>query len=102
MSSSVTPRAAMRTVSGCTWYCRTSPPMGMTCATPGSVSKRGRNTKSAYSRVAIGLIFAASMGIAMSMISPMIELIGPIAGFTPGGSCSRTSESRSATFCRAR
>ncbi len=32
----------------------------------------------------------------------MIELIGPIAGLIPSGSCSSTWEIRSATCCRAR
>jgi hypothetical protein len=39
-----------------TRYWRTSPPMGMTWATPGIVSRRGRTTQSAYSRTRIGLI----------------------------------------------
>ena len=77
--------------------------MGMTCATPGMARRRGRNTKSAYSRVAIALIFAVSTGMAISMISPMIELIGPMpACCTPSGSWSRTTARRSPTICRAR
>ena len=92
----------MRVVSGSTRYCLTSPPIGITCATPGSVSKRGRSTQSAYSRACIGLALAGSTGKASRMISPMIELMGPICGVTPGGSCSRTSARRSATCCRLR
>jgi hypothetical protein len=103
MFSRLTPSAAMRRVSGCTWNWRTSPPVGITCATPGIVSRRGRITKSAYSRTAIGLIFAASMGSATDMISPMIELTGPMPTCSmPAGSCSRTSVSRSPTIWRAR
>ena len=101
--SSVTPSAASRAVSGCTWYWRTSPPIGTTCATPGSVSSRGRITKSATSRTAIGLIFCGSIGRASSMISPITELTGPMPTCcTPGGNCSRTTASRSETSCRAR
>jgi hypothetical protein len=46
---------------------------------------RGRSTQSAYSRTAIGLIFCGSTGMAICMISPMIELIGPMRGTTPVG-----------------
>src|SRR5574337_519645 len=71
-------------------YCFTSPPMGMTWATPGMVSRRGRSTQSAYSRTCIGLTLSGSAGRAMRRISPMIEEIGPICGMMPAGSCSRT------------
>ncbi len=101
--STVTPREAMRPVSGCTWYWRTSPPMGTTWATPGMVKSRGRSTKSAYSRTAIAVVFVASIGSATDMISPMMELTGPMATCsTPWGSCSRATESRSPTIWRAR
>ena len=92
----------MRTVFGCTWNWRTSPPMGMTCATPAIAIRRGRSTQSAYSRTCIGEIFAVSMGMAICMISPMIELIGPMRGTTPGGSPSSIEDRRSDTICRAR
>ncbi len=101
--STVTPSCAMRAVSGCTWYWRTSPPMGTTWATPGMASKRGRSTKSAYSRVAMALICLGSMGSATNMISPMMELIGPMAACcTPAGRASRAVVKRSLTICRAR
>ena len=83
-------------VSGWTWNWRTSPPIGITCATPGIASRRGRSTQSAYSRTAIGVVFASSIGSATSMTSPMIELIGPIFGTTPCGSALSSDESRSA------
>ena len=77
--------------------------MGTTWATPGKVSKRGRITKSAYSRTAIGLILLVSMGRANNMISPMMELMGPMPTCsTPWGNCSRTKDRRSPTIWRAR
>ena len=101
--SSVTPRAAMRTLSGCTWYCRTSPPIGTTCAMPGRLKRRGRSMKSAYSRTCIASILLVSIGRASSMISPMMELIGPMPTcVTLFGSCSRAAASRSPTSWRAR
>jgi len=101
--STLTPSCPMRAVSGCTWYWRTSPPIGITCATPGMARRRGRSTKSAYSRVAMALILASSMGMATSMTSPMMELIGPMAACcTPAGSASRAVVKRSLTICRAR
>ncbi len=108
---SETPNCAMRAVSGATRSVRTSPPIGMTWATPGIASSRGRSTKSAQSRACIdsdppgapaGAAAAACSGSAISRISPMIEVTGPITGTTPGGSCSRTSASRSATSWRLR
>ncbi|EWS52622.1 hypothetical protein X551_04591 [Methylibium sp. T29] len=92
----------MRCVSGCTWNCRTSPPIGITCATPGTASSRGRSTQSAYSRTAIGEIFAASTGIAICRISPMIELTGPMRGSTPSARPSSIADRRSDTSWRAR
>ena len=65
------------------------------------VSSRGRMVKSAISRTSIGET-ASRPVTAISMISPMIEVIGPICGSTPGGNCSRTSDSRSATCWRLR
>ena len=61
----------------------------MTWATPGMVSSRGRITQSTTSRTSMGL--AASPATAISMISPMIEVIGAICGLTLRGSCSRTT-----------
>ena len=85
---------------GATRYWRTSPPIGITCATPGIVSKRGRTTKSAISRTSIGL--AASDVSANMRICPMIELIGPICGVTLTGSCARIRARRSAICWRLR
>ena len=98
----VMPSSAMRTVLGCTWNWRTSPPMGMTCATPAMAIRRGRNTQSAYSRTAIGDSFSTSIGIATCMISPMMELIGPMRGITPAGMPSSMDDRRSDTICLAR
>ena len=83
-----------------TRYWRTSPPMGMTWAMPGMVSRRGRITQSTTSRTSMGL--ASSLATAISMISPMIEVIGAICGLTLRGSCSRTTLSRSVTCWRLR
>ncbi len=90
----------MRRGSGTTRYWRTSPPMGMTWATPGTVSSCGRTVKSASSRSVIGSTLVLDMAI--SMISPITDEIGPICAATSGGSCSRTNCSRSATCWRAR
>ena len=94
----------MRAVSGATRKVRTSPPIGITCATPGIDSSRGRSTKSAYSRtcMALAVPWSPVSGKATSMISPMIDDTGPITGVMPAGSCSRTSASRSATSWRLR
>jgi hypothetical protein len=92
----------MRRVSGCTWNWRTSPPMGITWATPGMDSSRGRSTQSAYSRTAMGVVLAGSMGMAMSRISPMMEETGAMRGVTAGGRAPSRVVRRSATICRAR
>jgi len=97
----------MRAVSGATRSVRTSPPIGITCDTPGIDSRRGRSTKSAYSRAAIGLTAGvwpspAPSGSAISMTSPMIDDTGPMTGVMSPGNCSRTSASRSATSWRLR
>ena len=86
---------------GVTRYWRTSPPIGITCATPASARSCGRTMKSAISRTSIGEA-RPSLVSATSMISPMIEVIGPICGLRPRGSCSRISARRSDTSCRAR
>src|SRR5262245_30934502 len=93
-------RACMVATFGTTRYWRTSPPIGMTCATPGRARSCGRSTKSASSRTSIGETLP-SLVSAISMISPMIEVTGPIWGLTPRGSCSRMSVRRSATSWRA-
>ena len=64
--------------------------------------RRGRSTQSAYSRTCIGEILAVSIGMAICMISPMIELTGPMRGMTPDGKPSSMPERRSDTICRAR
>ena len=97
----------MRAVSGATRKVRTSPPMGMTCDTPGIDSRRGRSTKSAYSRACIGVATGdlpspGTSGSATSITSPMIDDTGPITGVMSPGICSRTSASRSATNWRLR
>jgi hypothetical protein len=97
----------MRAVSGATRSVRTSPPIGMTCDTPGMDSSRGRSTKSAYSRACMGVATGVlpspgTSGKATSMISPMMDDTGPITGVISPGICSRTSARRSATSCRLR
>ena len=96
------PSCAMRAVSGCTWNWRTSPPIGITWATPGMASRRGRSTQSAYSRTAIGVVRSVAMGMATIMISPMTELTGPMLGSTPAGRPSSMEDRRSDTIWRAR
>jgi hypothetical protein len=86
---------------GETRYCRTSPPIGMTCETPGTASRRGRMVKSAISRRSMAPTVGGPV-TAISMIWPMIELMGPICGRTFAGSCDCTSDSRSATCWRLR
>ena len=100
-SSSVTSSRPICATLGVTWYCRTSPPIGMTCATPGMDSSRGRIVKSANSRTCMGVVFASAV-MAISMISPIMDVIGPICGTTRAGSCSRTAAMRSATCWRLR
>ena len=99
--SKETPSARIAAGLGETRYCRTSPPMGITCATPGIVRRRGLMVKSATSLKPIGDTPAGPV-TAISMIWPMIELIGPICGTTFSGSCCWTSASRSAICCRLR
>ena len=101
-ASSPTPSARIRAGSGITRHCFTPPPIGITWATPGTASRRGRSTQSAYSRTASGLARAGSMGSAISSTSPMIEAIGPSCGTTPAGRRSRTAARRSVTLWRLR
>ena len=82
---------------------RTSPPIGVTCETPGIVSSRGRMVQSARSRSSMGpMAPPAGAVIATSMISPMIDETGAIDGMTRAGSCCCTWPSRSPTCWRAR
>jgi hypothetical protein len=74
--------------------------MGITCDTPGTASSRGRMAKSAVSRNSIGS--APSPASATSMISPMIEEMGPMLGRMSSGKAACAVASRSATSCRAR
>jgi len=110
---SVTPNCAMRCGSGSTRNWRTSPPIAITCDTPAIESRRGRSTKSAYSRASMACCAAASAltaapgasacsGSASSITSPMMDETGPMVGLISAGSCSRTSASRSATCWRLR
>ena len=57
-------------------------------------------TKSAISRTSMS--DAVSLTTAISMISPMIEVTGPICGLVARGSRSRASAKRSETSCRLR
>ncbi len=76
MASKSTSRLAIRRVSGTMRYCRTSPPIGTTCETPGTVKSWRRTTKSAISRSFIA--FSVVLDMAISMISPITDEIGPI------------------------
>ena len=76
--------------------------MTVICATPGMDIRRGRSTQSAYSRTAIGEIFSGSTGMTICMISPMMELIGPMRGVTLSGNPCSMAESLSDTSWRAR
>ena len=96
------PSSAIRRVSGRTWNWRTSPPIGMTCDTPAIAIRRGRSTQSAYSRAALGSAPSPRIGMATSMISPMIDDTGPMRGTAPGGRVASSAVSRSLTICRAR
>ena len=96
----MTPSARMAAGLGATRNWRTSPPMGITCATPGIESRRGRKVKSAVSRTCIGVaVFEVT---ATSRMPPMIEETGPICGTTFGGSSERASASLSLTNCLSR
>ena len=60
----------------------------------------GRITKSAISRTSIS--DALSLEIAISMISPMIEVTGPICGDHAARQLLAHQRQRSATSCRLR
>ena len=66
------------------------------------VSSRWRTVQSAMLRMSIGAVLPSSLERPMSMISPMIEEIGPMIGVTPFGNFSAASCSRSCTSWRAR
>ena len=83
-----------------TWNCRSAPPIGVTCDTPGTASSRRRTTVSATVRSVSGS--SLSDEIAKNRISPMIDEIGASTGrSTCGGSVPPTSASFSATSWRA-
>ena len=95
-----TSNAASRSGATRTWYCRTSPPIGTTCATPGMASSRRRSVQSAASRTSIGVW--RSLRTAMNRISPMIDEIGAsVEAAMSGGSWAATSCSFSFTIWRA-
>ena len=95
--ASVTLNARSRSGSTRTWYWRTPPPIGTTCATPGSASNRRRTTQSAVSRTSMGLW--RSLTTATNRISPMIDAIGArLGGLMSGGICEATSWSFSFTI----
>ena len=98
--SSVTPVASMRAGSASTWYCFTSPPIGITCATPGTASSRRRIVQSAAVRSSCGDWVPVSP---IMRISPITLDTGASSGAaTPAGSELATLCSFSATICRAR
>ncbi len=101
-------RRCILATSGVMRYWRTSPPIGMTCDTPLIPSKRGRTTQLAKSRTSIGVAALAvplaggSAVMAISKISPIIELTGDICGVIPAGNWLLTAVRRSATCWRLR
>ena len=74
----------------------------MTCATPGIAINLGRKTQSAYSRTCMDEILDSSIGMAICIISPMIELMGPMRETMPSGIAPSIDESLSETICLAR
>ena len=80
--------------SGCamTWNCRSAPPIGVTCDTPGTASSRRRTIVSAIGAQRQRIV--VSDEIAKNRISPMIDEIGASTGrSTCGGSVPPTSAS---------
>ena len=94
--------AASVTGSTSTWYCRTSPPITVTCETPGIPINRRRRSQSAKVRNSIGRTAGFSLVRPMAMICPMIEETGPRNGRTSRGKDGVTSATFSPTICRAR
>ena len=83
-----------------TWNCRSAPPIGVTCETPGTASSRRRTVVSAMVRSVSGS--SVSDEIAKNRISPMIDDTGASTGrSTCGGSAPLTSDSFSDTSWRA-
>ena len=74
--------------------------MGMIWAMPGMDSRRGRNSQSAMPRKAMGDVAPVSERRPISMISPMIEVTGPITGVIPVGNWPLVTLRRSETNCR--
>ncbi|MNC84542.1 hypothetical protein D3C83_00980 [compost metagenome] len=100
--NSVSETAFARSASGSaiTWYCRSAPPMGVTCETPGTASSRRLTTVSATVRSVSGSAFSDVN--AKNRISPMIDEIGASTGrSTCGGSAPAATASFSATSWRA-
>ena len=99
-SSSVTSCCESRSGEVSTWYCFNSPPITLTCDTPGTAKSRWRTSQSAIVRSSIGVV-SPVLFMPTSMISPMIEVIGAMTGRASSGSRSRTSCSFSETICRS-
>ena len=68
-----------------TWYCNRSPPMGITWLTPFTLNNLLRMVKSARVLKSAGEV--VSLVMAIIMICPMMELMGPICGVIPLGNC---------------
>ena len=101
-SCRVTPAATSLTGSTSTWYCLTSPPITVTCETPGTPISRRRKSQSAKVRSSVGPTISFPLVKPMAMIWPMIEETGPRNGRTSGGKDGATSDTFSPTICRAR
>ena len=68
-----------------TWYCNLSPPIGITWLTPFTLSNLLRIVKSAKVLKSAGEV--VSLVMAIIIICPMMELMGPICGVIPFGNC---------------
>jgi hypothetical protein len=73
-----------------------APPIGTTCATPETPSRRRRTSHSAASRSAPSDTPSSAVS-PTNMISPMIDDAGAISGSTPAGSAERVAASFSVT-----
>ena len=73
-----TPFARRRAASATTWYCFSSPPIGVTWDTPGTASRRRRMAVSAIVRRSIAS--RVSDSTAKNRISPMMDEIGARIG----------------------
>ncbi len=92
-----------------TWYCRSTPPITVTCDTPSTASSRLRTANSprvrsriAWSSFSWGVAPGSADRRATIMTSPMIDEIGAIVTLASAGSRSRASCSFSDTTCRSR